>query len=103
MVLLATTVVAYNYDCDSDSSEYEDESGANDPGQWFEAPHFLCPTYTHAGPSQSKKARKANEAFTFMLSLSEVTLICENCQKYANFESLICEKKLTLGGSADPP
>ena len=29
---------------------------------------------------------------TFMLSLSEVTLICENCQKYAHFESLICEK-----------
>ena len=29
---------------------------------------------------------------TFMLSLSEVTLICENRQKYANFESLICEK-----------
>ena len=30
---------------------------------------------------------------TFMLSLSEVTLICENRQKYAHFESLICEKK----------
>ena len=29
-----------------------------------------------------------------MLSLSEVTLICENRQKYANFESLICEKKI---------
>ena len=28
-----------------------------------------------------------------MLSLSEVTLICENRQKYAHFESLICEKK----------
>ena len=30
---------------------------------------------------------------TFMLSLSEITLICENRQKYAHFESLICEKK----------
>ena len=28
-----------------------------------------------------------------MLSLSEVTLICENCQKYAHIESLICEIK----------
>ena len=28
-----------------------------------------------------------------MLSLSEVTLICENRQKYAHFESLICKKK----------
>ena len=35
-----------------------------------------------------------------MLSLSEVTLICEKRQKYAHFESLICEKKLALGGSA---
>ena len=35
-----------------------------------------------------------------MLSLSEVTLICENRQKYAHFESLICEKNLALGGSA---
>ena len=30
----------------------------------------------------------------FMLSLSEVTLICENRQKYAHFESLICGKKI---------
>ena len=30
---------------------------------------------------------------TFTLSLSEVTLICENRQKYAHFENLICEKK----------
>ena len=28
-----------------------------------------------------------------MLSLFEVTLICEKRQKYAHFESLICEKK----------
>ena len=37
---------------------------------------------------------------TFMLSLSEVTLICENRQKYAHFESLIRKKNLALGGSA---
>ena len=30
---------------------------------------------------------------TFMLSLSEVTLIYENRQKYVHFESLICKKK----------
>ena len=36
---------------------------------------------------------------TFTLSLSEVTLICENRQKYAHFENLICEKNLALGGS----
>ena len=29
----------------------------------------------------------------FYASLSEVTLICENHQKYAHFESFICEKK----------
>ena len=42
--------VSIGYDCDSDSSEYEDESVANDSGQWLvnpPPPPPPPPTHTH--------------------------------------------------------